>query len=44
VAISDHVDILYELANGAPVHMRASETTGLSTGNQTWIYCGEGTI
>jgi predicted dehydrogenase len=44
VAIPDHVDILYELANGAQVHMRSSETTGLSTGNQTWIHGSEGTI
>jgi len=44
VAIADHVDILCELANGAQVHMRASETTGLSTGNHTWIYGTEGTI
>ncbi len=44
VTIPDHVDILYELANGAQVHMRASETTGLSTGNQTWIHGSEGTI
>ena len=40
----DHVDILYELANGAQVHMRYSSTTGLSNGNQTWIYGTEGTI
>ena len=44
VTIPDHVDILYELANGAQVHMRASETTGLSSGNQTWIHGSEGTI
>jgi len=44
VTLPDHVDVLYELANGAQVHMRASETTGLSTGNQTWIYGSEGTI
>ena len=44
VGIPDHVDILFELASGAQVHMRASETTGLSTGNQTWIYGSEGTI
>ena len=31
VAIPDHIDILSELANGAQLHMRASETTGLST-------------
>jgi predicted dehydrogenase len=44
VAIPDHVDILYELANGAQVHMKMSATTGLSTGNQTWFYGTEGTI
>ncbi|MFQ6026728.1 MAG: Gfo/Idh/MocA family protein [Dehalococcoidia bacterium] len=44
VSIPDHVDILYELANGAQVHMRMSATTGLSTGNQTWFYGTEGTI
>ena len=44
VSIPDHVDILYELANGAQVHMRMSATTGLSTGNQIWIYGTEGTI
>src|SRR6267143_14790 len=30
VSIPDHVDILYELANSAQVHMRMSATTGLS--------------
>lgn len=44
VSIPDHVDILYELANGAQVHMRMSATTGLSSGNQLWIYGAEGTI
>ena len=44
VTMPDHVDILYELANGAQVHMRYSSTTGLSNGNQTWIYGTEGTI
>jgi predicted dehydrogenase len=44
VSIPDHLDILYELANGAQVHMRMSETTGLSGGNQTWIHGSEGTI
>jgi predicted dehydrogenase len=44
VAIPDHFDIVYELANGAQVHMRMSETTGLSGGNQTWIHGSEGTI
>ena len=44
VTIPDHVDILYELANGAQVHMRMSATTGLSAGNQIWMYGTEGTI
>ena len=44
VNIPDHIDILYELANGAQAHMRMSATTGLSTGNQTWFYGTEGTI
>jgi predicted dehydrogenase len=44
VHIPDHFDILYELANGAQVHMRMSETTGLSSGNQTWLHGSEGTI
>ena len=44
VTIPDHVDVLYELVNGAQVHMRFSATTGLSNGNQTWIYGTEGTI
>ena len=44
VTVPGHVDILYELTNGAQVHLRASETTGLSTGNQTWIHGSEGTI
>jgi predicted dehydrogenase len=42
--IPDHVEVLYELRNGAPVHMKFSETTGLSAGNQIWIFGSEGTI
>jgi predicted dehydrogenase len=42
--IPDHVDVLYELENGAPVHMKFSETTGLARGNDTWIFGSEGTI
>ena len=42
--IPDHVEVLYELENGAPVHMVFSETTGLSRGNDTWIFGSEGTI
>ena len=44
VSIPDHIDILYELANGAQVHMKMSATTGLSTGYQIWFYGTEGTI
>ncbi len=43
-SIPDHVEVLYELANGAPVHMKFSETTGLSRGNDIWIYGSEATI
>jgi len=43
-AIPDHVEVLYELENGAPVHMKFSETTGLSRGNDIWIFGSEGTI
>jgi len=42
--IPDHVEVLYELGNGAPVHMKFSETTGLSRGNDTWIFGTQGTI
>ena len=44
VSIPDHFNIIYELSNGAQVHMRMSETAGLSSGNQTWIHGSEGTI
>jgi predicted dehydrogenase len=42
--IPDHVEVLYDLEGGAPVHMKFSETTGLSAGNQIWIFGSEGTI
>jgi predicted dehydrogenase len=42
--VPDHVEVLYELVNGAPVNMKFSETTGLSRGNQIWIFGSEGTI
>ena len=42
--IPDHVEVLYELGNGAPVHMKFSETTGLSRGNEIWIFGSQGTI
>ena len=41
---ADHVDILYEVANGAQVHLRVSTTTALAGGNQTWLFGSEGTI
>ena len=44
VTIPDHVDIMYELANNAQVHMRMSAPTGLSSGNQLWMYGTEGTL
>jgi len=44
VGIPDHLDVIYDLANGAQVHMRFSATTGLSAGNQTWIHGSEGTL
>ncbi len=44
VHIPDHYGILYELPNGAQVHMRMSETTGLAAGSQTWLHGSEGTI
>ncbi len=40
----DHVDILYEVANGAQVHLRVSSTTALAGGSQTWLFGSEGTI
>jgi len=42
--LPDHLDVLYELVNGAQVHMKFSETSGLSSGNQTWIFGSEGTV
>lgn len=42
--IPDHVEVLCELENGAPVHMKFSETTGLSRGNDIWIFGSEGTM
>ena len=44
VTIPDHVDILYELANGAQVHMQMSATSGLNRGSQIWMFGSEGTI
>ena len=44
VTIPDHVDILCELANGAQAHLRVSTVTGLSPGNDVWLYGTDGTI
>ncbi len=44
VTVPDHVDILCQLANGAQAHMRFSAATGLSPGNDVWLYGSEGTI
>ena len=44
VTIPDHVDILCELANGAQAHLRFSAVTGLSRGNEVWLYGSDGTI
>ncbi len=44
VTVPDHVDILCQLANGAQAHMRFSAVTGLSAGNEVWLYGTDGTI
>ena len=38
------MDILCELANGAQAHLQFSAATGLSTGNEVWLFGSEGTI
>lgn len=44
VTVPDHADILCQLANGAQAHMRFSTATGLSPGNEVWLYGSEGTL
>ncbi len=44
VTIPDHVDIICQLASGAQAHMRFSAVTGLSPGNEVWLYGSEGTL
>ena len=44
VTVPDHVDILFQLANGAQGHMRVSNVTGLAPGSEAWLYGSEGTI
>jgi len=44
VSIPDHVSVIAELANGAMANMQFSAVTGLSSGNDVWIYGSEGTL
>ena len=44
VTIPDHVDVICQLANGAQAHLRFSAVTGLSPGNEAWLYGTEGTL
>ena len=44
VTIPDHVDIICLLANGAQAHLRHSSVTGLSPGNEVWLYGTDGTL
>jgi predicted dehydrogenase len=44
ITIPDHVDILCQLGNGAQAHMRFSSVTGLSPGNEVWLYGSAGTL
>jgi predicted dehydrogenase len=44
VSIPDHVDILCELTGGAQAHIRFSAVTGLSPGNEVWLYGSQGTL
>ena len=44
ITIPDHVDVICQLANGAQAHIRVSAVTGLSPGNDIWLYGSEGTL
>ena len=44
ITIPDHVDIICLLANGAQAHLRFSTVTGLSPGNEVWLYGTDGTL
>ena len=44
VTIPDHVDVICLLANGAQAHLRISSVTGLSPGNEVWLYGTDGTL
>jgi len=42
--VPDHVEVLYETAAGAVVHMRLSEVTGLAPPDQVWLFGTDGTL
>ena len=44
ITIPDQVDILADLSNGAQANLRFSAVSGLSPGNDLWLYGSEGTI
>ena len=44
ITIPDQVDVLADLSNGAQASLRFSAVSGLSSGNDLWLYGSEGTI
>ena len=44
ITIPDQVDVLADLSNGAQASLRFSAVSGLSPGNDLWLYGSEGTI
>ena len=44
ITVPDHVDVICQLANGAQAHLRFSAVTGLSPGNEAWLYGTDGTL
>ena len=44
ITIPDQVDVLADLSNGAQANLRFSAVSGLSPGNDLWLYGSEGTI
>ena len=44
VTIPHHIDTLYELANGAQVHLQFSATSGLNGSSHIWMFGTDGTI
>ena len=44
ITIPDQVDVLADLSNGAQASLRFSAVSGLSPGNDLWLYGNEGTI